>query len=328
MDNLKIWQEKDVDLSAVSNKKIAVIGYGAQGQAQALCMRDSGLDVIVGNRPGKSFDAAKKANFDVMSVREAVIKADIIHILLPDEHQGEIFAADIAPYLSSGQTLSFSHGFSIVYKEIVPPPQINVMMVAPKGIATQVRNKFLSGSGVPGLISVRIGTQETFKIALAMAHGMGLTRAGVMECSMEQETIQDLFGEQNVLCGGMIDLMYAAFEVLTEAGYPPHMAYIECIQEAKLIIDQIYEKGFKETNRIISNTAEWGEYVNGPRLITADVKERMRESLKKIENGEFAREWIAEVKKGSPNLLAKREASGNHPIEAAGAKVREIFQKK
>ena len=192
MDNLKIWQEKDVDLSAVSNKKIAVIGYGAQGQAQALCMRDSGLDVIVGNRPGKSFDAAKKANFDVMSVREAVIEADIIHILLPDEHQGEIFAADIAPYLSSGRTLSFSHGFSIVYKEIVPPPQINVMMVAPKGIATQVRNKFLSGSGVPGLISVRIGTQETFKIALAMAHGMGLTRAGVMECSMEQETIQAL----------------------------------------------------------------------------------------------------------------------------------------
>lgn len=327
MKDVEIWREKDVDSAILCNKKIAVIGYGAQGQAQALNMRESGLNVIVGGRPGKSFDAACAADFDVFSVPEAVQQADIIHILLPDEHQGEIYKADILPYLHAGQTLSFSHGFAVVYKEIIAPPGVNIIMVAPKGIAAEVRNRFLAGSGVPGLISVRVGDKESFDIALAMAHGMGLTRCGVMECTMEQETIQDLFGEQNILCGGMIDLMVAAFEVLTEAGYPPQMAYIECIQEAKLIIDQIFAKGFQETNRIISNTAEWGEYVNGPRLITPEVKNKMRESLKRIENGEFAREWLDEVKNGSPNLLAKRAAFGSHPIEKAGAAVREMFQK-
>lgn len=328
MAEMKIWRENDVNKTVLADKCIAVIGYGAQGRAQALNMRDSGLNIIVGGRPGGSFDAAKEAGFAVYPVAEAVKKADIIHILLPDELQGDIFKKDILPYLTPGQTLSFSHGFAIVYREIEPPAGVNVIMVAPKGVATEVRNMFLSGFSVPGLISKRIGNDECFDIALAMAHGMGLTRAGVMECSMEQETFQDLFGEQNILCGGMIDLMVAAFEVLTEAGYPPQMAYIECIQEAKLIIDQIYAKGFKETNRVISNTAEWGEYVNGPRLITPDVKERMRDSLRRIENGDFAREWLAEVKNGYPNLLAKRENFSDHPIETAGAAVREIFQKK
>ena len=326
MSDLTIWREKDVDRTVLQGKLIAVIGYGAQGQAQALNMRESGLPLIIGNRPGKSFDAAKAAGFEVMTLPEAVKRADILHILLPDEHQGEIFGRDILPYLRPGQTLSFSHGFSIVYKAIVPPPGVNVIMVAPKGVATQVRNFYLAGKGVPGLISVRIGDETSRKIALAMADGMGLTRSGVVECTMEQETVQDLFGEQNVLCGGMIDLMVNAFEVLTEAGYPPELAYIECIQEAKLIIDLIYAKGFKETNRVISNTAEWGEYVNGSKLITPEVKEKMRESLRKIENGEFAREWLAEVKKGAPELLARREALGRHPIEAAGAAVRALFQ--
>ncbi len=328
MNKMKIWRESDVNRDILRDKCIAVIGYGAQGKAQALNMRESKLNIIIGGRPGKSFDAALEAGFAVYPVAEAVQKADIIHILLPDEHQGEIFKKDILPFLHAGQTLSFSHGFSIVYREIVPPAGVDVIMVAPKGVATEVRNMFLNGSGVPGLIANHSGSKEGLEIALAMADGMGLTRAGVMECSMRQETVQDLFGEQNILCGGMIDLMIAAFEVLTEAGYPPQMAYIECIQEAKLIIDQIYAKGFKETNRVISNTAEWGEYVNGPRLITPEVKERMRDSLRRIENGEFAREWIAEVKNGAPNLLAKREAFGDHPVEIAGAEVREMFQKK
>ena len=326
MGELKIWRESDVDPRVLDGKLVAVIGYGAQGQAQALNMRDSGLPLIVGNRPGKSFDAARAAGFTVMSLPEAVKKADVVHILLPDEHQGEIYQRDILPYLRPGQILSFSHGFSIVYRAIVPPPGVNVIMVAPKGVATQVRNFFLAGKGVPGLISVRIGDAGCRAVALAMAHGMGLTRSGVVECTMEQETVQDLFGEQNVLCGGMIDLMVNAFEVLTEAGYPPELAYIECIQEAKLIIDLIYAKGFKETNRVISNTAEWGEYVNGAKLITPEVKEKMRESLRRIENGEFAAAWLNEVKNGAPNLLARREALGRHPVEAAGAAVRALFQ--
>jgi len=327
MAELKIFRETDVDKNILANLCIAVIGYGAQGSAQALNMRDSGLNIIIGGRPGKSFAAAEAAGFAVFSVAEAVKKADVIHILLPDEHQGTIFKADILPHLTAGQILSFSHGFSVVYKEIVAPEGVDIIMVAPKGVATEVRNRYVAGSGVPGLISARSGGKRCFDIALAMAHGMGLTRSGVMECTMEQETVQDLFGEQNILCGGMIDLMISAFEVLTEAGYPPQMAYIECIQETKLLIDLIYAKGFKETNRVISNTAEWGEYVNGPRLITPEVKAQMRESLRRIENGDFAREWLAEVKNGAPNLLAKREAIGNHPIEAAGAAVREIFQK-
>ena len=326
MKDFKVYRGSDADPAVLADKCVAVIGYGAQGGAQAQNMRDSGVKVIIGARPGRSRDAAEAAGFPVFSVPEAARRGDIIHILLPDEHQGEIFRSDIGPFLRAGQILSFSHGFSIVYKQIVPPAGVDVIMVAPKGVATKVRGNFIAGSGVPGLISSRIGGQGAFAIALAMAHAMGLTRCGVMECSMEQETIQDLFGEQNILCGGMIDLMYYAFEVLTEAGYPPQMAYIECIQEAKLIIDLIYEKGFKETNRVISNTAEWGEYVNGPRIISPEVKERMRESLRRIENGEFAAEWIAEVKNGAPNLLARREAAGSHPIEEAGRVVRELFQ--
>lgn len=327
--SINILHDSDASLDALSNRTIAVIGFGAQGRAQALCLRDSGANVIVGVRQGKSFDAAVQEGFRTMSVAEAAKAADHIHILLPDEMHGPVYESEIKPSMKAGKTLSFSHGFSIVFGEIVPPEGCDVLMVAPKGPGTEVRKRFVEGFGVPGLIAVECNASGKAKdVALAMAKAEGLTRAGVLECTMRQETYEDLFGEQNVLCGGMVDLMKYGFETLIEAGYPPEMAYFECVHEVKLIMDLIYEGGIQKMNAVISNTAEWGEYVNGPRIITPDVKARMKESLNDIESGKFAKAWIAEARAGAPNLKAKREALGQHPVEVTGAKIRSLFEQK
>jgi len=329
MKEMHILHDNDADLSVLNGKTIAVIGYGSQGRAQALCMRDSGLNVIIGIRPGKSFDAAVQDGFKVLSVTEAAREADIIHILLPDEMHGPVYRDEIAPEVKPGKTLSFSHGFSIVFKEIVPPAGVDVIMVAPKSPGTEERKRFVEGFGVPGLISAKVDASgKAREVALAIAKAEGLTRAGVLECTMEQETYEDLFGEQNVICGGVVDLMKYGFEVLIEAGYPPEMAYFECVHEMKLIVDLIYEGGIQKMNSVISNTAEWGEYVTGAYVITPDVKQRMKEALEKIENGTFAREWIAEARAGAPNLKAKREALGSHPVEITGARIRSLFERK
>ena len=317
------------DLSVLNGKTIAIMGYGAQGRAQALCMRDSGLNVVIGARAGKSWDAAAQDGFEVLTVSEAAKRADVIHLLLPDENHGPIYKSEIAPYVTAGKTLMCSHGFAYVFGEIVPPADFDVIMVAPKSPGTEVRKRFVEGFGVPGLISAKVDASgKAREVALAIAKAEGLTRAGVLECTMEQETYEDLFGEQNVICGGVVDLMKYGFEVLIEAGYPPEMAYFECVHEMKLIVDLIYEGGIQKMNAVISNTAEWGEYVTGAYVITPDVKQRMKEALEKIENGTFAREWIAEARAGAPNLKAKREALGSHPVEITGARIRSLFERK
>nr|WP_290552040.1 ketol-acid reductoisomerase [Akkermansia sp.] len=325
---MDIIHDNAADLSALNGKTVAVIGYGAQGRAQALCMRDSGVNVIIGVRPGKSFDAAAQDGFQVMSVAEAAEKADIIHILLPDESHGAVYEAEIKPHLKAGKTLCCSHGFAYVFNTIVPPADVDVIMVAPKGPGTEVRRVFEEGFGCPGLIAVHQNPSGKARdVALAMAKAEGLTRGGVLECTMAQETYEDLFGEQNVLCGGLVDLMKYGFETLTEAGYPPEMAYFECVHEAKLIVDLIYNGGIQKMNSVISNTAEFGEYYNGPQILPEEVKERMKESLKRIESGKFAKDWLEEASKGAPNLKAKREALGQHPVEIVGAKIRSLFER-
>lgn len=326
---VKVLHDNDADISYLNGKTVAVIGYGSQGTAQALCMRDSGIHVIIGSRKGPSADRAAEDGFEVMSAGEAAAKADIIHILLPDELHAGIYADEIAPHMTAGKTLSCSHGFNIVFKRIVPPADVDVIMVAPKSPATEERKAYLAGFGVPGLAAVAQNPSgKAAQTALAMAKAMGFTRAGVLECTFEQETYEDLFGEQNVLCGGLVDLMRYGFEVLTEAGYPPEMAYFEVVHEVKLIVDIVIEGGIGKMNKVISNTAEYGEYYNGPTIITPDVKEHMRESLKRIESGEFAKAFIAECEAGYPTMKAKREELAKHSVEVTGEKIRSLFERK
>ena len=329
MSDMTIMHEKDADLSVLNGRTVAVIGYGSQGKAQAMCLRDSGVKVILGLRPeGKSFAEAQRDGFQVFPIAEAAKKGDIIHILLPDENHGPVYAAEIKAQMKPGKTLSCSHGFNFVYKEIVPPADVDVIMIAPKSPGSEVRKRYVEGFGVPGLIAVMQDyTGKARATAMAIAKAEGLTRAGVLECTMEQETYEDLFGEQTVLCGGMVDLMKYGFETLIEAGYPPEMAYFECVHEVKLIMDLIYEGGIQKMNSFISNTAEWGEYSTGPKIISPAVKEAMRKALKEIETGKFAKEWMAEARSGAKNLLAKRAALANHPVEVVGKKIRSMFEK-
>jgi ketol-acid reductoisomerase len=331
---VKIIHDNDADLAPLKDKTVAVIGYGNQGSAQALCMRDSAVNVIVGetetldDKPNPSWQRALDDGFKVMSISNAAKTADIIHILLPDEFHGPVYKKHIRKHIKAGKTLSCSHGFNIVFKGILPPEDVDVIMVAPKSPATEERKAFLAGFGVPGLIAVRQNPSGKAKeIALAMAKAMGFTRAGCLECTFEQETFEDLFGEQTVLCGGLVELMKAGFEVLVEAGYPPEMAYFECVHEVKLIVDLIYEGGIQKMNSIISNTAEWGEYEVGPKIITPKVKDAMRKALKDVESGKFARKWLKESRKGSVNLKAKREALGQHPMEVVGRQIRAMFER-
>lgn len=327
--SVKILHDSDADINTLKGMTVGVIGYGSQGRAQSLNMRDSGVNVIVGVRKGPSFERAKEDGFSPMSVSEVAEKADIIHILLPDELQGDVYKNEIEKHMKAGKVLSCSHGFNVVFKQIVPPADVDVIMIAPKAPGTEVRKTYSAGFGVPGLISVRENKSgKAEKIALAMAKAEGLTRAGVLTCTFEQETYEDLFGEQAVLCGGAVQLIKYGFETLTEAGYPPEMAYFECLHELKLIVDLIYEGGIQKMNEVISNTAEWGEYVSGPRIIDASVKSRMKDVLNDIESGKFAKEWMAEAKSGSVNLKKNRADLGNHTIEIVGKQIRSLFEKK
>ncbi len=325
---MNILHDKDADLSVIQNRTVAVIGYGSQGAAQALCMRDSGVNVIIGSIKDESYDQAVTDGFEVMSIAEAAARGAVVHLLLPDELHRTVYEQDIRDNLKPNAALSCSHGFNLVYNQIVPAEDKDVIMVAPKSPGSEERKAFLEGFGVPGLIAVKQdATGNARDIALSMARSMGFTRAGCLECSFEDETFEDLFGEQTVLCGGLVELMKAGFEVLTEKGYPPEMAYFECVHEVKLIVDLIYQGGIQHMNSVISNTAEWGEYQVGPKVIGPEVKERMREALQNIEDGTFAREWIEENRHGAPNLLAKRQALGEHQVEKVGAEIRNMFER-
>lgn len=327
---MKIYHDKDVETKVLGEKVVAVIGYGSQGTAQANCMRDSGVNVIIGSRKNDTaWERAKADGFEVYSISEAAEQADIIHILLPDEVQAAVYEEQIKQGVMPGNAVSFSHGFNIVFGRIVPPENVDVIMIAPKAPGSEERKRFQEGFGVPGLVAVKQNASGKAKeIALEMAKACGLTRAGVLECTFEQETYEDLFGEQTVLCGGVVELMKAGFETLVESGYPPEMAYFECLHEMKLIIDLVYEGGIEHMYRVVSNTAEYGGRTVGPKIINADTKKIMKEALRKVESGEFAKEWMEEHKAGLPNFKKWKKEGEGHQIEKTGAEIRKLFEKK
>ena len=321
----KMYYEKDCDINYLNGKKIAVIGYGSQGHAHAMNLKDSGCDVCVGLRPGsKNWANAEKAGLKVMTVPEAAKWGDIVMILINDEVQADVYKKDIAPNLEAGNMLMFAHGFNIHFKQIVPPADVDVSMIAPKGPGHTVRSTYVAGKGVPCLIAVeQNATGDAYKLALAYAAGIGGARGGVMETTFQDETETDLFGEQAVLCGGVVELMKLGFETLVEAGYEPENAYFECIHEMKLIIDLINKGGVAAMNYSISDTAEYGEYVSGPRVLPyEETKKNMKAVLKDIQDGVFAGKWIAENKNGRTFFNAKRAQLAKHQMETVGAELR------
>ncbi|MDD1704982.1 MAG: ketol-acid reductoisomerase [Methanoregula sp.] len=323
---LKKYYESDADLGLLKGKRIAVIGYGSQGRGQSLNLRDSGLDVVIGLRKGKSWDAAVKDGMKVMTVGEAVKNSDIIQILLPDEHQGAVYRNEILPNLSDKKVLMFSHGFNIHFGQIVPPDTVDVIMVAPKGPGFMVRRQYEEGKGVPALIAIHQDPSgKAHEIALAYAKGIGATRAVVLETSFREETETDLFGEQAVLCGGCTSLVKAGFETLVDAGYEPEMAYLEVLHELKLIVDLIYEGGLTNMRRYISNTAQYGDLTRGPRVIGEESYVAMQEILEEIQSGKFAREWMLENMVNRPVFTALTNADEDHLIEEVGAEVRAMM---
>ena len=320
-----MYYEKDCDLGKLDGKKIAIIGYGSQGHAHALNLKDSGCDVCVGLRAGsKNWAAAEAAGLKVMTVPEAAKWGDIVMILINDEVQADVYKKDIAPNLEAGNMLMFAHGFNIHFKQIVPPADVDVTMIAPKGPGHTVRSTYVNGKGVPCLIAVeQNATGDAYKLALAYAAGIGGARGGVMETTFQDETETDLFGEQAVLCGGVVELMKLGFETLVEAGYEPENAYFECIHEMKLIIDLINKGGVAAMNYSISDTAEYGEYVSGPRVLPyEETKKNMKAVLKDIQDGVFAGKWIAENKNGRTFFNAKRAQLAKHQMETVGAELR------
>ncbi|MEC0092839.1 ketol-acid reductoisomerase [Paenibacillus macquariensis subsp. defensor] len=320
------YYEKDADLNVLKGKTVAVIGYGSQGHAQAQNLRDSGVNVVIGLREGKSFNKAKNDGFEVLSVAEATRRSDVIQILMPDETQASVYNNEIAPNLKSDATLMFSHGFNVHFGQIVAPAGNDVLLVAPKSPGHMVRRTYEEGFGVPGLIAIeQDATGKAKEIGLAYAKGIGCTRAGVIETSFREETETDLFGEQAVLCGGVTALIKAGFETLTEAGYAPEMAYFECLHEMKLIVDMIYEGGMASMRDSISNTAEYGDYVTGPRVITDETKKAMKAVLTDIQQGKFARDFILENQSNNAFMNATRRNEANHPIEVVGAQLREMM---
>ena len=322
-----IYHEQDANPELIQGKKIAVIGYGSQGHAHALNLKDSGCDVRVGLREGsKSWQAAEEAGLKVMTVADAAKEADLIMILAPDEKQAEIYEQSIAPNLNSGDTLAFAHGFNIHFGYIKPPAYVDVIMIAPKGPGHMVRRVYQEGAGVPCLICAeQDASGQAMDVALSYAWGIGGARAGVIETTFKNETETDLFGEQAVLCGGLTSLIQAGFETLVEAGYPPEMAYFECFHEVKLIVDLMYEGGMKKMRYSISNTAEYGDYYAGEKVITDSSKAAMKEILKRIQDGSFADEFIEDSKNGQKKLLANREAENASQIEEVGETLRSLF---
>ena len=323
----KIYYDKDVDASLLDGKKIAVLGFGSQGHAHSMSLKDSGYDVIVGLREdSKSRKAAKDYGIQVTSIPEASQKADMIMVLLPDEIQADVYKTDIEPYLKEGKMLMFGHGFAIHFGQIIPPKNVDVVIIAPKSPGHLVRREFEQGRGVPGLVAVYQNYSGKAKeIALAYGKGIGVTRAGVFETTFKEETETDLFGEQAVLCGGVTSLIKAGFETLIEAGYQPEMAYFECLNELKLIVDLIYEGGFSWMRYSISNTAEYGDYITQGKVITEESKANMRKILIDIQNGTFAKDWILEKKAGMPTMNAMRKRESEHQIEKVGDQLREMM---
>ena len=323
---MKIYYEKDVNIDVLKDKTIAVIGYGSQGRAQAQNMAESGLNVVVGLRKGgSSWQTALDDGMKVLTMEEAAEIADVIHILIPDEIQAEVYEKSIKPGLKEGNTLSFSHGYNIHYQYIIPPENVNVTMIAPKGPGSTVRGQYLDGFGIPGLVAVQQDyTGNALDIALAMGQGSGLTRAGVLETTFKEETETDLFGEQAVLCGGVTELIKAGFQTLVDAGYQPEVAYFETCHELKLIVDLIYKKGFAGMWHDVSNTAEFGGLTRRDRVITDESRKEMKEILKEIQNGKFAKQWALENQAGNPQLKRMRAIEDDLEIEKQGKKLRKL----
>lgn len=324
---MKVYYEQDANLEVLKGKTVAIIGYGSQGHAHAQNLRDSGVNVIVGQRAGgPNYELAKEHGFQPLSAAEAAAQADLFMILLPDQYQASVYENDIKPHLSAGKSLVFAHGFNIHFNQIVPPKDVDVFMIAPKGPGHLVRRTYTEGGGVPCLVAIhQDATGKAMETALAYAMGVGGTRSGVIETNFREETETDLFGEQAVLCGGISALIQAGFETLVEAGYQPEIAYFECLHETKLIVDLIYEGGLAKMRHSISDTAEYGDYVTGRRVVTEETKKEMKAVLKDIQEGRFARDFILECKANYPTFTARRRIEAEHPIEEVGAKLRSMM---
>jgi len=324
---MQVYYDKDADLSIIKGKKVAIIGYGSQGHAHANNLKDSGVDVVVGLRPGSSSVAkAEACGLRVDNVAAAVASADIVMILTPDEFQSQLYKEEIVPNIKQGAALAFAHGFAILYNQVVPRADLDVIMIAPKAPGHTVRSEFTRGGGIPDLIAIHQDASGTAKeICLSYASAIGGGRSGIIETTFRAETETDLFGEQAVLCGGAVELVKMGFETLVEAGYEPEMAYFECLHELKLIVDLMFEGGIANMNYSISNNAEYGEYVTGPKVINEESRAAMREALKNIQGGEYAKKFIMEGMTNYPEMTAKRRLNAEHPIEVTGAKLRAMM---
>jgi len=324
---MNIYYDKDADISLIQSNKVAVIGYGSQGHAHANNLRDSGVDLIVGLRSGSASEAkAKSAGLSVMDIDDAVKSADVVMVLAPDEHQARLYRENIAPNIKEGATLAFAHGFNIHFGQIEPRADLDVIMIAPKAPGHLVRSTYAEGGGTPMLIAVaRDASGQAKELALSYACGIGGGRAGIIETSFREETETDLFGEQVVLCGGLTALIQAGYETLVDAGYAPEMAYFECLHEVKLIVDLIYEGGIANMRYSVSNTAEYGDFTRGPRIVTDETRAEMRRILEEIQSGEFAREFILENQAGTPKMKAMRRLSQAHSVEQVGERLRDMM---
>jgi len=324
---MKVYYDKDADLSLVKGKKVTIVGYGSQGHAHSLNLHDSGVKVTVAlRRGGASWDKAARAGLNVKEVSEGVKGADFVMMLMPDEHIAAVYKSEVEPGIRKGATLGFAHGFNIHYGQVMPREDLDVVMIAPKAPGHTVRSTYAQGGGTPMLIAVhRDQSGKARDLALSYAAAIGGARAGVIETTFKEETETDLFGEQTVLCGGCVELVKAGYEGLTEAGYAPEMAYFECLHELKLIVDLMYEGGIGTMNYSISNNAEYGEYVTGPKIITEETRQAMRSALKRIQSGEYAKDFILENRAGAPTLLSRRRITAEHPIEVVGEKLRAMM---
>ncbi|MGI9430280.1 MAG: ketol-acid reductoisomerase, partial [Bythopirellula sp.] len=322
-----IYYDKDADPKALDGKTVAILGYGSQGHAHAQNLKESGVNVIVGQRPGSpNYELAVSHGFEPLPIDEATKQADIVNILLPDEVQGDIYRDHIRDNLQPGNVLMCSHGFNVHFGQVEPPQGVDLLLVAPKGPGHLVRSEFVAGGGVPGLIALSDNaSDETFNIGLAYARGIGCTRGGVIRTTFAEETETDLFGEQAVLCGGAAELVKAGFDTLVEAGYQPEMAYFECMHELKLIVDLFYQGGLNYMRYSVSNTAEYGDYCSGPRVVTEETRAEMKKILAEIQDGTFARNWILENRAGAPSFKARRRREREHPVEIVGKELRKLM---